>query len=217
DWFFWTLLLLLAGLTAVARAKIASYPALVDWPTIATLAGLLVLTKGVELSGYLHHLGERLLVLMPTERALALFLVLATALLSLFRLLMVPLLVLTATAFSGRALQMHQMIALPPVRRLLLWLSLALYLPFLILTELHHAPAALLALLAIFLLGFRKVLARVDWGLILVLILMFIDLRLLAQLDLVRDVIGHIGLAQPSRLYLAGIAASQFISNVPAA
>ncbi|MFC3107214.1 SLC13 family permease [Undibacterium arcticum] len=291
DWFFWTLLLLLVGLTAVAPAKVSGYPALVDWPTIATLAGLLVLTKGVELSGYLHHLGERLLVLMPTERALALFLVLATALLSmlltndvalfvvvpltvslriavaaplpitrliifealaanagsaltpignpqnlflwqqsqlpfhsfvvallpLFLLLMVPLLVLSAAAFSSRALQIHQLVALPPVRRHLLWLSLALYLPFLILTELHHAPAALLVLLAIFLLGFRKVLARVDWGLILVFVLMFIDLRLLAQLDLVRDVIGNIGLAQPQRLYLAGIAASQLISNVPAA
>ncbi|MFD2273515.1 hypothetical protein ACFS07_27300 [Undibacterium arcticum] len=75
----------------------------------------------------------------------------------------------------------------------------------------------MLVLLAIFLLGFRKVLARVDWGLILVFVLMFIDLRLLAQLDLVRDVIGNIGLAQPQRLYLAGIAASQLISNVPAA
>ncbi|MFD2273516.1 SLC13 family permease [Undibacterium arcticum] len=122
DWFFfWTLLLLLVGLTAVAPAKVSGYPALVDWPTIATLAGLLVLTKGVELSGYLHHLGERLLVLMPTERALALFLVLATALLSMLLTNDVALFVVVPLTVSLRIA-----VAAPlPITRLIIFEALA--------------------------------------------------------------------------------------------
>ena len=53
-------LALLAGLLifAIAQpARIASYGSLVDWPTIAALTGLLLLTKGLELSGALHALG----------------------------------------------------------------------------------------------------------------------------------------------------------------
>ena len=60
----------------------ASYPALVDWPTMATLTGLLVLTKGLEVSGAMHWLGRRLIGLMATERAAAVWLVIAAALLS---------------------------------------------------------------------------------------------------------------------------------------
>ena len=82
DYFFWVLLGVLMLLTALEPGRIFIYPSLVDWSTIAALTGLLVLTKGVELSGFLHHLGKHLVELMPTERALAMFLVLAAALLS---------------------------------------------------------------------------------------------------------------------------------------
>ena len=32
-----------------------SWPAAIDWHTIITLSGLMLLTKGVELSGYLNQ------------------------------------------------------------------------------------------------------------------------------------------------------------------
>ena len=79
------LLILLAALgvlTAIAPGKLGTYPSLVDWPTIAALTGLLVLTKGLEASGSLHRLGTWLIGFMATERATALCLVLAAALLS---------------------------------------------------------------------------------------------------------------------------------------
>ena len=56
DTLFLTLLLVFAGLTVSLNGVLQKAPSLVDWPTIASLAGLLVLTKGVELSGYLHRL-----------------------------------------------------------------------------------------------------------------------------------------------------------------
>ena len=75
----------------------------------------------------------------------------------------------------------------------------------------------MLAALAPVLLARRELLARLDWALILVFILMFIDLRLLSQLGAVQTWLSSADLRQLPHLYLAGIAASQLISNVPAA
>ena len=306
DHLFWLLLLLLAGLSLSDPGRIASYPALVDWPTMATLTGLLMLTKGVEVSGFLRQAGTVLLARMKSERSLALFLVGATAMLATlltndvalfivvpltltlastqghrasdatgkvcaeagglpvirliifealaanagsaltpignpqnlylwqqsqgsfvgFCMAMLPLalllvgslLLLTACLFSGRAN--------PPasaskqsdgaVDRPMLLTCLALYLPFLVLTDLHRAPLALAAVLAIFLVQYRRVLTQVDWALLLVFMLMFIDLRLVAAAAPVRALVAGLDLAQAPRLYLAAITASQVISNVPA-
>ena len=76
------LLVALIVLTLIAPDKISSYPSLVDWPTIAALTGLLILTKGLEISGSLHRLGLYLITLMATERATALCFVMAAAMLS---------------------------------------------------------------------------------------------------------------------------------------
>ena len=60
------------------------WPASIDWHTIITLSGLMLLTKGVELSGCFDVLGRRLARRFATERRLACFMVLAAALLSTF-------------------------------------------------------------------------------------------------------------------------------------
>lgn len=59
-------------------------PAAIDWHTIITLSGLMLLTKGVELSGYFDVLGRKMVRRFATERRLAMFMVLAAALLSTF-------------------------------------------------------------------------------------------------------------------------------------
>ncbi|WP_394787376.1 sodium:proton antiporter, partial [Rhodoferax sp.] len=82
DSFFLILLAALVLLSVLAPTRISSYPSLVDWPTIAALTGLLLLTKGLEVSGALHRLGHWLVRWMATERAAALSLVLAAVLLS---------------------------------------------------------------------------------------------------------------------------------------
>jgi di/tricarboxylate transporter len=69
----------------------------------------------------------------------------------------------------------------------------------------------------VFLLARPSVLAQLDWGLLLVFVLMFVDLRLLAGLGAVRDAMLALGLDRPVQLYLSAIGASQIISNVPAA
>ncbi|MEO7939556.1 MAG: SLC13 family permease, partial [Burkholderiaceae bacterium] len=76
------LLVTLVLLCGLAPSRISRLSSLVDWPTIAALTGLLLLTKGLEVSGALDRLGRVLIGLMATERSVALCLVLAAALLS---------------------------------------------------------------------------------------------------------------------------------------
>jgi Na+/H+ antiporter NhaD/arsenite permease-like protein len=288
-----TLLLILLAvlllLIAFAPDKLGGIAALVDWPTIAALTGLLLLTKGLEVSGAFHPFGSWLIRRMASERAAALWLVLAASalatvltndvalfvlvpltlgvcrmtgmpaarlivfealavnvgsaltpignpqnlflwqlsgvsfagfvrhMLPLVLLLTGALLALTWTAFKPRAIIIQQQTAAPPLDRSLLLTSLLLYLPFLLATDLQAAIPAVAALLLIFLLLRPRVLLQLDWTLLLVFVLMFIDLRLLAALDIVRGAMPRLDLAQPLHLYFSAIAGSQIISNVPAA
>lgn len=289
DRFFLCLLVVAFGFALWHPQDVAHYPALVDWSTIATLAGLLMLTKGIELSGALLRLGHRLVVAMHTERSLALLLVCATALLStlltndvalfvmvpltlglarsaalpitrlvifeamaanagstltpignpqnlflwhqsglpfeqftaamlpLTALLMLALVAMTLLAFRVRPLSLNGEASTHPVNSTLLLTCLLLFPVFLILTDLHRDGLALLLVLAVMLALQRRTITETDWGLILVFILMFIDLRLVAQLPQIRQLLDGTRLDDARHLYLVAIAASQCISNVPAA
>ena len=283
------LLVALPLLLWLSATPLSGLAPLVDWPTIAALTGLLALTKGLELSGALGWLGQRLIAAMASERRAALLLVSAAVLLSTvltndvalfvivpltigvcrltamplarlvvfealavnagsaltpignpqnlflwqlskvsfgeFTLHMLPLaaaltvllLLLTAAKFAARPIVVTDNTPHARLDQRLLWTALSLYIPFLVATDLHAAGPALLVVLAILAILRPAVLARLDWGLLLVFVLMFIDLRLVAALPQVQAGIGHLGLAQPVHLYFAGIGASQAISNVPAA
>ncbi len=76
DWLFWSLLALVILLGLLDPRRIPAFPTLVDWHTIALLAGLLILTRGLEESGGLHRLAHTVLARVRTERSLALALVL---------------------------------------------------------------------------------------------------------------------------------------------
>jgi len=84
DRFLHLLILLGLLLACFAPFSLRQLPAAVDWSTILTLGGLLMLTKGIEASGYFDVLGRRLVQRFQSERSLALFLTAAAALLSTF-------------------------------------------------------------------------------------------------------------------------------------
>ncbi|MFT7773561.1 SLC13 family permease [Roseateles sp.] len=288
DRFFLALLAALVAFGVYQPGRIPSFGKLIDWPTLAALTGLLLLTKGLEISGALHSAGRTLIESMATERAVALFLVATAAALStvltndvalfvvvpltlgicrltgmpavkmvifealavnagsaltpignpqnlfiwqranvpfdefvwhqlpLVACLMVLLLAFAAYAFKARPLQAleHETSALDSR---LLALSLALYVPFLVATDMHQAGWATAAVFLLFLMLRPRVVAELDWGLLLVFALMFIDLRLLAGLESVNRLMLSLALQKPENLYFAGIGASQLVSNVPAA
>ena len=272
-------------LSAFAPREILRYPWLVNWPTIATLLGLMILTKGVEQSGWLHRVGRNLIVRLSSRRGLALFLVCGSALLAMlltndialfvvvpltlslaefaqlplrrlvifealavnagslltpignpqniylwrysgvgfghfvwhmlppFMIAMGCLLLLTVWAFPAARIHVEHRGPAPSVQRPLLLASALLYIPFLILTDLRLTAAALVLVVAVFLIGFPRLLRQIDWPLLAIFVLMFIDLGRLAQYP----VLAYVNLAERGSLYLAGALSSQVISNVPAA
>lgn len=77
-------------------------------------------------------------------------------------------------------------------------------------------PAALIVI-AISLVFFRRVLAGVDWPLLLTFAVMFAGLGHLAALPAVQSHVGELAWHDPRVTYAGGIMLSQLISNVPAA
>ena len=99
----------------------------------------------------------------------------------------------------------------------LLALSGLLFVGFVIALDRHWLLAGLGVVYGTFLLLRPRVLKGVDWALLAIIALMFVDLRQLAELPLVADWLGHLPIGEGWRAYLAAIATSQLISNVPAA
>ncbi|TVP90720.1 MAG: transporter [Pseudomonadaceae bacterium] len=275
---------LLAVFTPVAWQQL---PALVDWHTIAILAGLMVLSRGLEDSGALVRSGHWLLGRMHSERQLALAMVLFAALLSavitndvalfivvpltlslgrlaslpvgrlvIFQALavnagsavspignpqnlylwqrsgdsfftfmwqmlpiatwmLVALLLLTALVFSARRVDIHTQAAAHPISRQLLRISLVCFPLFLFLVEWGLIAIAVAGVLALYLLCWRRVLQGVDWLILLIFILMFVNLGLLARLHFMPPLVDAL-LALPGAEITGAVALSQVISNVPA-
>ncbi|MBA5688662.1 SLC13 family permease [Rugamonas apoptosis] len=275
-------------LSTLSPHPFPEYLAWVDWHTIATLAGMLLLTTGIEASGYLEHLGRVIINRLRQERALAIFLVSASTLLSTvltndIALFVVVPLTVGLTGISnlpiGRlvifeALAVNAGSLLTPIgnpQNILLWqrshlsfadftwqmapLALAifallllatwvcfpkqvihadlkddatsysvallrtcglLYVAFLAMVELGHPGLGLVGVGIAVLLFCREIIAKVDWCLILVFILMFVDIHLLSQLAFIQTWVAGIPQLTPRKLYAAALLGSQVISNVPA-
>lgn len=129
---------------------------------------------------------------------------------------LVLLLALTALAFPSTPLQVHEH-AGEHLDRPMLIVAASLYVPFIVLADLQHVGWALTGVAVVFLILRRRVVASIDWGLLLTFVLMFIDLRMFAGLDSVKAFVGGLGLGHASHLYATGALASQVMSNVPAA
>ncbi|AMX06116.1 membrane protein [Enterobacter asburiae] len=65
DRFFHLLLIIGAALSLFVPFAPRAWPAAIDWRTIITLSGLMMLTKGVELSGYFDVLGRKWCAALP--------------------------------------------------------------------------------------------------------------------------------------------------------
>ncbi len=113
------LVLALVVLQAVHPRPVQSLPGLVDWQTVLTLAGLLILTKAIELSGFLMYAAHRLAHHIHAERTLALLLVALAAALSTVLTNDVALFAVVPLALS-----LHRLASLP-IRRLVIVIALA--------------------------------------------------------------------------------------------
>lgn len=288
DYLLLALLLLFPALLWLKPTTPAGLLALVDWHTVAALAGLMLLSRGLEDSGYLTRFAAWLLAWCHSERMLAALLLLFAAMLAAvvtndvalfillpitlsigrltglpvgrliiflalavnagssltpvgnpqnlllwqasgysfwqFTLMMAPLalsLLMLILLLSGVAFGSHKLsIAVPhnnraDNRRLFCW-SLAGYPLFILAMEYQLVPYAAAGLLAAYFLLKRSVVSGIDWLLLLVFMLMFIDLGLLAQLPAMQQLASQL-MALPNGSYTGSALLSQLISNVPAA
>jgi len=274
-------------LSIVHPQYLFDYPSWVEWSYIQTLVGLMVLTKGIEESGYPEHLGRQLISRITNERSLALFLIAAAAMLSTvlsndiaifivvpltlglrgqatlplsrlvifevlavnagsmltpvgnpqnillwqlsglsfgaFSLQMAPLaLVLLAVllAISLQVFPQKQICVVPTskaplLRPRLFWGCLALYVPFLLAVDLGHPVAGMLGVMLCAAINFRQTLCNLDWGLIAVFVLMFVDTCLLTKLFFLSQLLEGLGHYSASGLLLSGILGSQLMSSFP--
>lgn len=98
----------------------------------------------------------------------------------------------------------------------LLGLSAALLVAFVVALDRQWLVAGLAVVLGSFLLVRRQVLARIDWALLAIIALMFVDLRQVAEWPAVAAWVQQLPIAEGWRAYAAAVVTSQFISNVPA-
>ncbi len=105
----------------------------------------------------------------------------------------------------------------PGVQPRLLALSALLFAGFVLALDHGWLVPGLAAVFGAFALVRPRVLRGIDWALLAIIALMFVDLRQLAELPQVAALLNGWPIAEGWRAYLAAIAASQLISNVPAA
>ncbi|MDM0051454.1 SLC13 family permease [Variovorax sp. J22R115] len=103
-----------------------------------------------------------------------------------------------------------------PMQPRLLALSGVLFVGFVIALDQRWLLVGLAGVFGAFLLLRPRVLLGVDWALLAIIALMFVDLRQLAELPAVAALLGQMPIGEGWRAYLAAIVTSQFISNVPA-
>lgn len=260
----------------------------VHWTTLAVLAGLMILSRALELSGYLTLCGRHLLARLKGERRLAVGLVLFSGLLSaivtndvalfivvpltlslakmtalpIARLivfealavnagsslspignpqnlylwqrsgvgfgeflsvmlplgvgLMVLLLLLVPLAFPKALIRLNTLATLPNERlKKPLWAALIGYPLFLFAVEMGWAAQAMAGVLLVMLVVARRAVFSIDWLLLVVFVLMFVNLSVIGELSVVRQVIGTMQ-QWPGGDVSAGVVLSQLVSNVPA-
>lgn len=287
----WLLLVLLA--TFPLALWLAPWPKeglvrLVDWKTISALAGLMILSRGLEISGLIDRVGRRVVFAIGSLRGLACGLVLLAAILSMivtndvalfvtvpltlglarlvtlpvgrlvifqalavnagsalspvgnpqnlflwqasgagfmeFVLAMLPLagvmfmlvLALVPLGFGASRLRLSETISPLPLQRSLMTISLVAYPFFLWAVNSGLALPGMGLILAVFIVRFRHVLHGLDWGLLLVFVLMFINMRLLGHIPKIEAMAVQL-LDGPQATFALGAGLSQAVSNVPAA
>jgi len=99
----------------------------------------------------------------------------------------------------------------------LLMLAGVLFIVFVVALDRHRLWIGLALVFGALLCLRPRVLLGIDWALLAIIALMFVDLRQLAELPAVAAWGRALPITSGLNAYLAGIVASQFISNVPAA
>ncbi|HID62791.1 MAG TPA: hypothetical protein EYP49_08665, partial [Anaerolineae bacterium] len=101
--------------------------------------------------------------------------------------------------------------------RWLVALSFVLLWGYMATFELKRTAYALPVIVLVYILLYRRVLRKVDWPIILIFVLMFVDFRLISEIGLVARLMGQLNQVSTGSVFVYSLLISQIISNVPAA
>ncbi|MFN7004428.1 MAG: SLC13 family permease, partial [Roseinatronobacter sp.] len=144
------------------------------------------------------------------------FLEFTLAMLPIAAAMLVLVLALVPLGFDRTQLALSETTSPLPLRRGLMLLSLTTYPLFLWAVNAGFAVAGAAVIIGVFAMLFRQILRGVDWALLLVFILMFINMGLAGQIPVIEARVITL-LQGPGSAFALGAGLSQFISNVPAA
>lgn len=144
------------------------------------------------------------------------FLEFTAAMLPISGAMLLLVLALIPSGFGKTRLNVQETPCHLPVQRPLMLVSLAAYPVFLLAVNAGFALIGASLVIVGFAVAFRTVLRGLDWPLLLVFVLMFINLGLLGQIPSVAA-LAMTGLDWPGGAYVLGAGLSQAMSNVPAA
>ncbi len=282
-------LVVLFILLALKPGYIRQFPDFIDWRTIASLSGLIVITTGFRISGYFDAFARHSLRRISTERNLFVTLVGLTAFLSTFltndvalflvvpltlsysrilendlgkliifeaiaanagssispignpqnifiyrfrdipfhefilkmfpvaTVMMVLLLVLVVFVTPGEQLKIRSQVDDGKKDNRLFWISLVLFVGFIVAMELNVEVYSVYAVIFVFLLYNRNVLRESNWLLLFLFVVFFLVSSMLSREEWIRTFVESLRPDSDFRIFSISVVASQIMSNVPAA
>ncbi|WP_457549777.1 SLC13 family permease [Archaeoglobus sp.] len=143
------------------------------------------------------------------------FLTFVKFMLPLFALLTTVLFIFVVLSFKGLAEEPKCM--LKSYDRTLLWISIILLAIYVIALELKvYRETFVVLILLLYAVLRRDVLKRVDWTLLILFILMFVDFRVLSQVKVISNAVKSLDLSSSRNVLIFSVITSQLMSNVPA-
>ncbi|VAX15310.1 Inner membrane protein YbiR [hydrothermal vent metagenome] len=136
--------------------------------------------------------------------------------LPLFSLLFILLILFSLIIFPSRKLSIKEFDRGTVLNKKLFYISIPLLLLCVISVELSFSFFAMLVIFFIYLFFFKEILLKVDWLLILLFIIMFIDFHIVSQIPFVSSFITQFDLNNPGSIFTLSLFSAQMISNVPA-
>ncbi len=131
--------------------------------------------------------------------------------------LLLILLIFAWIVFSDKKIKVSEDISNSKAfKKPLLILSTAMLLVYIIFLELRLAIWILPVIFTIYIIYNSKVLAKVDWALLLLFIIIFIDFHIISTASIVSKTINALNLNSANNVFLVSVFTSQVVSNVPA-
>ncbi len=125
------------------------------------------------------------------------------------------LLIVTALTVRKKPLSLKATKTEETIKKSLLLTSGISLISFIVLIELKLSLYAFIILIIIYLIFFRKIITKIDWSILLLFIILFIDIHLVGDIKWVKGTIVSLNMKKASSLFLTGIVSSQILSNVP--